>query len=139
MSNKVTTAMDNLEAALAALIDAGTLRAVERRVIGAGAEPRPMAAVVLTRLAREDTTWTAELLLQLAAASGRDADEAIVELVADVDAALTAFIDGGSAGAAFDRPAFEIWYARTNDGLFARVGAMAALRLRVQDPLSTDS
>ena len=140
VANKIDTAVDNIETALGALVVAKTLKAVSRAVLNPfGQVNVPVLGLAISRLGRENVTWTAELVLMLVANKGNvAADETLTELVAAVDGCITTLVDSGSAGASIDRPVWDTWYAGHNvNEPLQQVGALATLRIRVEDPLVT--
>ena len=137
MPNKIDNVFDKIETELAELVP-DTLTAVKREVVNPlkVLEP-PLVGLVVSRLSREDDTWTAEGLLMLAANKGNvSMDQAVTELVAALDDKIVELIDKGTAGGAIDRPVWDFWYsAASPDMPLMHVGAIGSIRVRTEDPL----
>jgi len=139
MANKISICLDRIETALAALVTAGTLKAVKRSVIVPEASPRvPALGLAPSRLRREGETWICDVTAMLVTSKGTEEfDETIIDLIAAVDACLTTLIEAGTAGASVDRPKWDTWIQRTpQETQYSYVGAMGELRIRVVDPLT---
>ena len=142
MANKIDNVVDAIEAKLkAGLVKAdgtGVLKAVKRGVVSPFTERNPpVAALAVSRLSRESSTWTAEVLLMLVAnAGGVSCDERVTDLIARIDDKIVELINAGSSGGCIDRPVWDFWYALAQrDQPLQHVGAMGTLRIRVEDPL----
>ena len=138
VANKVDTVADNITTALQALVTAGTLKAVRRQVILPFGEINPpVVGLVIADLARQTLDWTATVTIMLVANKGGvSCDERVTELVAVIDGAISALATGGSAGGSIDCPRWDFWYAAQNAGQpLQHVGALASLRVRVEDPI----
>jgi hypothetical protein len=135
MANKIDNVMTGLATALGALVTGKVLRAVRRRPVSQATEQvAPVASVLLSDAGRRGVGWEATILVPILTRSSRgDVDDALLEIVALVDDAITAFAEGGSAGGIIDTPRWNFWYSP--DGDMARLGAVAELRLRVDAPL----
>ena len=144
MANKLDTCVDNIGAqltsALVAADGSGTLKAVKREVVLPFGEPNtPVLGLVISSIRRADKIWIAEVVIMVAANKGNvSSDERVTELVAAIDAQLTTVKQSGSAGGSIDLPAWEFWYAAQNVGEHLQhVGALATLRVRVEEPLAS--
>jgi len=138
MANLIDNAMDVLVAKLVTeLVDGGSFKAVARRVVNALAEPAaPVlglvpSAAVRTRKAGGTVTWEVTLAMAIVARSkDTDSDAAVSELLADLDAALTAYNALAAPKGVADMPRWQFWYAHKHETL-APVGAVGTIRLRV--------
>lgn len=142
MANRIDNCVDAIQTKLTTdLVKAdgtGVLKAVKRAVISPFTEPNPpVLGLVVSRLSRESTTWTAQVLLMLAAnAGGMTCDERVTDLIARTDDKIVELIDAGSAGGCIDRPVWDAWYGLAQRGQpLQHVGALGTLRIRVEDPL----
>ena len=139
MANKIDNVVDNITTALGGLVTVGAIKSVKRCVlVPATVHSPPAVGLVVDRVWRETTTWFAELLLMLVANKGGvTVDERITELLAAVDGVICTLIAGGKSGGSIDKPMWDIWYSIGNaDSGWSQVGALATLRIRVQDPLA---
>lgn len=141
MANKIDTVIDAVETKLNELVEAdgsGVLAAVERGVINPlKGQQLPVCGVAPSRFRREGAIWVCEMLIMLAARTGTgDADTAITDVLIEVDAAIEALVDAGTAGGVIDDPVWDSWYQPRGDSL-AVVGAIATLRFKVESPLKT--
>jgi len=142
MANRIDNCVDAIEAKLkSGLVKAdgtGVLKAVKRGVISPFTETNPpVLGLAVSRLSRDSTTWTAEVLLMLAANAGSlTCDERVTDLIARTDDKIVELIAAGSAGGSIDRPIWDAWYGLAQRGQpLQHVGALGTLRIRVEDPL----
>ena len=92
--------------------------------------PTPAVSVYLKpgqTLRREGIVWVAEVALDIAFDTGKDADS---EFIVATASAWTAV-----ASLPIDRPAFDLAIIALGEGRFARSGAAGTLRMRIEDPL----
>ena len=144
MANAVDTALDALAGAtyLGALVTAGTLKAVERRILNALTEPTvPVLGIVPSAMYRQIKTatteyWHVDLLLMLCTrAKGIECDESITDLAASVMGTLNAFNVADAPGGVVNQARWDFWYALGITDV--PVGAITTAVLRVEGPLKT--
>lgn len=141
MANKLTPVVDNIEAAYQALVTAGTIKKVERGVVNMLTYHNPpVAAISVSNLRRRDSTWLCDLVIQLLAAreSTTDPDEAVVDLIAEGQAALDALRAAGTAGAYIAEPRWDCWYsAGSQDVPIRPAGAIGMTTVRIDGALKS--
>jgi len=139
VANKLTILTDAIDAKLQALVAAGTVKGVSRGIIDPlKHKVAPWVALALSRLRRDDRTWIAQMLIQVLPqrASTVDPDEAITDLIAEIEAQLDALRAACTAGGVFDRPNYEYWYTPGSGDFPTRpIGAIGMLDLRIDAPL----
>jgi len=142
--NQITRVKNGLVAALNGLVKAdgsGVLKSVVHHPIRAGSTIYPpVIGVAVSRVRRETTTWFADVALMLAAGKGSDTPEdAVLETLAEVDAVVEAFIDTFAVGGSLDQPTWDLWYDAPNtNSPLQLVGAIGAMRIRIEGPLKMD-
>lgn len=140
-TNKLTTVVDNIEAALAALVDSGTLKQVVRGIINPLEHKNvPAVAIAVSRLRRRDATWLCDLLIAgvTQRSSKTDPDEAVADLVAELDYAITAMVSAGTAGAYIAEPTWDCWYMPGSESFPLRpVGAIGQTTIRIDGDLKS--
>jgi hypothetical protein len=140
MANKIDKAIAAIETKLSALVTAGKIASVGRRPLNPANYPKSMPAVSVAwmgDLYREGGNWFVGLAVAILTRGGSAAqDDKLLEAVAIVDAALTELqAASGTLGGNIDQPRWGPWYHGTTE--YNRVGAVALIRLQVQDPLVT--
>ncbi len=144
MSNKIDTVVGNIVTKLEELVEAdgtGVFKAVQRAVINALTEINPpIFALAVDRLQCDQGTWTAHVLLQIAAnRGGSAADTTVTDLIAEADAKIRELAAAGTAGGGIDQIIWDPWYTPgRSSGYLDHVGAIGALRIRVDNPLKTE-
>lgn len=143
MANKIDTVMDNIETKLNELVQAdgsGVFKALQRAVINALTTVNPpIFAVAVDHLQCDQGTWTAYVLLQIAAnRGGSAADSTVTDLIAEADAQIRALAGSGAAGGGIDQIIWDPWYRPGNNPAHLdHVGAIGSLRIRVEGTLKT--
>jgi len=140
MANKLSTVMDNLTTALDGLVEAGTVKAVERTIVVPAREHNPpVVGLVLDDFRRDDQVWVGNALLVIVAARGGGvADEVVIDLVAEVDDVIQTAIDAGNLGGIVDTPHWSNWFTSWGrDTGWSLVGARGTLRIQTVAPLKT--
>ena len=142
MANKISNVITKIAAALEALVTAGVIRKVYRRPVNPLTERNvPCVAVLASRHQRRggpagSRDWHSEVLIQVLARQGAVADEAFLDLMAEVDGALETLAAGGTAGGLLDSPLWDDWYNPSADGAqLLRVGSLGTLSITVEAPL----
>jgi hypothetical protein len=140
MANKIDTVIAALKTQFDTLVTSGVLKAVSREVLLPFEQsPVPALGLALSRLSGTGVTWEAELAIMLVGNRGNSAgDAAVTELIAKVHGQIITLRAAGSAGGFIDLPVWDLWHAREGAGMpLQLVGAVASLRIRVEDPLLT--
>jgi len=140
--NKFTAVVKNIATKVGELVSAdgsGVLKAVKRAVIvPANAGQTPTLGIVLGDFTREDGFfWSGNLMLMLVASKGgKQIDESVVDLCADVTAKIDALVTAGTAGGRVDAIKWQTWYQPgENPAALDNVGAIGQARIVVENPL----
>jgi len=140
VANKLSAVMEKIETGLAGIVnpDSGPVKRLYRRlIVPSKALEMPAVALWFDAIRRsEKRIWTGDAIVQLVALTGTDdADTAVLDLVARLDAAIQAVADSGSSGGGIDQPSWDLWYMPGADE-FVRVGAVGRFRVTVEAPLA---
>jgi len=152
VANRLSTLISAVVAGLETLVDAGTLASVRRGVLNPLTEPTgglPVAAVMVDDPRAEagppgGEAWQAVLYVAVACRSvaATPKDQTLLDLVAEVDAALAAVRTGGSAGGLVGSCRWETWpfglADRADSVAPETLAAVGRVEVKVDGGLKTD-